>query len=138
MKKLACQVSAILFLLGFLAGPALAVIFKSSLHCFEEGVSGKATIKKNGTLKVKAKGLEPNTDYEVELICGCAEDNISDVDSQPFEVIASTKANGTLKVSQGNAVKDITCHCPAIVIEDPTLDEEGVICTSGVDFQPVP
>jgi len=131
MKKLTCQMSGVLFLLGLLAGPALAGFYKSQLIC-DEGVTGRANIKSNGTLKVKAKTLVPGNVYEVEITCGCVEDNISDEDSEPFEIFVTAGTKGKINVRAKNALVGAVCDCPAVVIED---DEENVICTSGFGTQ---
>src|SRR5262249_4732853 len=136
MKKLTCQVSGVLFLLGFLTGSALAGVLKSKLLC-EPGVSGRATITSTGGLKVKATGLIPGFTYEVEITCGCVEDQIDDPSSEPFEVFATAGIEGKLTVKEKNAVTGVTCHCPAVAIEDTTFsddDPSAVVCISGFEF----
>jgi hypothetical protein len=133
MKKLVCQVSGVLFLLGLLAGPALAGVFKSKLLC-EPGVSGRATITSSGGLKVKATGLDPGVAYEVEVTCGCVEDEIDDPDSEPFETFVTAGEEGKINVKEKDILGGVICHCPAVAIEDAGLDETGVICISGFEF----
>jgi len=125
-----------LFLLGLLAGPALAAVkvYKSKLICDEiEDASGKASISGKGALRVHANGLDPDTEYEVEITCGCAEDEFGEV-SEPFETLVTSDENGKLSVYEKHALDGVHCDCPSVIIEDSELDEDGVVCTSAVEF----
>jgi len=135
MKRFLYLAGGMLLLLGLMAGSAMAVqLHKGVLDCVDPGVSGVGTIKKNGDLKIKIKGLsDPNTDHLCEVICACeGSENDSVEERHIFEAICTTDDKGKINFKAEGAVAVQSCDCPAIEVEE--LDE-SIQCRSGFDLE---